>query len=72
MVLHREAMSANVGNIWLAFDRLIEDRRSELTDEQRDELVLDLEKHVTRSVDTSAQTFDPQSASAGGRRNMRE
>jgi lysyl-tRNA synthetase class 1 len=59
MVLHREAMSANVGSIWLAFDRLIEDRRSELTDEQRDELVLDLEKHVTRSADTSAQTFDP-------------
>jgi lysyl-tRNA synthetase class 1 len=59
MVLHREAMSANVGNIWLAFDRLIEDRRSGLTDEQRDELVLDLEKHVTRSADISAQTFNP-------------
>ena len=35
MVLHREAMSRNVGNIWFAFDRLTEDRRSGLTDEQR-------------------------------------
>jgi lysyl-tRNA synthetase class 1 len=59
MGLHREAMSANVGNIWLAFDRLMEDRRSGLTDEQRDELVSDLEKHVARCADTAAQTFDP-------------
>jgi lysyl-tRNA synthetase class 1 len=59
MARHREAMSANVGNIWMAFDRLIEDRRSGLTDEQRDELVADLEKHVARCADMSAQTIDP-------------
>lgn len=59
MVLHREAMAANVGNIWLAFDRLMEDRRSRLTDEQCDELIGDLEKHVARCADRSTQTFDP-------------
>jgi lysyl-tRNA synthetase class 1 len=59
MILHREAISANVGNIWLVFDRLVEDRRSGLSDQQRDELISDLEKHVAQCADTSAQSFNP-------------
>jgi lysyl-tRNA synthetase, class I len=59
MTLHREAMAANVGNIWLAFDRLMEGRRSGVTDDQCDELVSDLEKHVAHCADKGAQTFDP-------------
>jgi len=71
IALHREAMSGNVGDIWLAFDRLIGDQRSGLTDEQRDELVLDLEKHVTKCADTAGQAFDPHSCRDSAARLIR-
>jgi lysyl-tRNA synthetase class 1 len=63
MELHRAAMVENVGNIWQTFDRLMEDRKSGVTPEQRDELVADLEKLVARFTDISMpDVFNPHAA----------
>jgi hypothetical protein len=63
MNLHREAMKADRGQWWYAVDRLIEDKKIGVTDEQRSELVSDLEALIVRFTDTSKPgTFDPNSA----------
>ena len=42
--LHAKAVSTHTGLWWIAFDYLIENRRAQLTDGERDQLVRDLEE----------------------------
>lgn len=60
LALHREAMAAGNGLWWIAFDRLINEKRAGLTDRERDELVASLEDVITRCSTTSdPKKFDP-------------
>ena len=60
LALHREAMTEGNGLWWIAFDRLINEKRASLTDRERDELVASLEDVVTRCSTTSdPKKFDP-------------
>ena len=58
--LHREVMDAHEGLWWLAFDRLIVDTRAGVTEEERQQLIADLEKIVLHHGDTSkSRSFNP-------------
>jgi lysyl-tRNA synthetase class 1 len=63
MNLHREAVKADRGQWWFAVDRLIEDKKAVITDQERCELVADLEALIVRFTDQSKpEKFDPHSA----------
>jgi hypothetical protein len=51
--VHRQALVAGDGMWWIAFDRLIEEKRTGVSDEGRDELVSDLEGFVAKMVGSS-------------------
>jgi Domain of unknown function (DUF4209) len=53
--IHRGSMKTAAGMWWYAVDRLLEDKKAGVTDEERDELVADLERIVT----TGSNTGDP-------------
>ena len=58
--LHQEVVAAKSGLWWLAFDRLITDKRAAVTEQERLQLVADLEALVTHHGDSSKpDTFDP-------------
>jgi lysyl-tRNA synthetase, class I len=58
--IHREAVNARHSVWWMAFDRLVPDRNSGLTDHEKDELVSGLEGLLNRFADTAKQDgFDP-------------
>jgi lysyl-tRNA synthetase class 1 len=58
--LHQEVMAAKRGPWWLAFDRLIDDKRAGVTDQERQQLVSDLEELLLHYGDNSnPATFDP-------------
>ncbi|MCX5724163.1 MAG: DUF4209 domain-containing protein [Nitrospirae bacterium] len=60
LTLHRQVLVERDGLWWIAFDRLIEEKRAGLTDEEKDELIAGLEGVVTRCSDTSdPKAFDP-------------
>jgi hypothetical protein len=67
--LHKEAVTADQGLWWIAYDRLIDDKRSGLTDSERDQLVADLEGIVTRRANTSdPKAFDPHATEGAAKR----
>lgn len=67
--LHRQALAAGDGLWWMAFDRLIEDKRAGLTDEEKDELIVGLENVVARCSDISnPAVFDPHSTESAAKR----
>lgn len=69
VALHRQAVTAEQGLWWIAYDRLIDDKRSGLTDSERDELVSDLEAIVARRADTSdPKVFDPHATEGAAKR----
>jgi lysyl-tRNA synthetase class 1 len=60
LTLHRSEMIADRGLWWMAFDRLIDDKKVGLTDEERDQLTADLERIVARRCEISdPKVFDP-------------
>ena len=59
MRLHRESIAGDQSQGWRAFDRLVLDRNTGLTAEERDEIIGDLEAIVKQRSDTAAATFDP-------------
>jgi lysyl-tRNA synthetase class 1 len=68
MALHREGMNENKGSWWRAFDRLLTEKKANLTDAERGELIDDLEKLVTQYSDTSSAHFDPHSTESAAKR----
>ena len=67
--LHREAIAADQGLWWIAYDRLIEDKRSGVTDIERDQLVADLESIVTRRANTAdPKLFEPHATESAAKR----
>jgi hypothetical protein len=67
--LHKEAVAAEQGLWWIAYDRLIDDKRTGLTDSERDQLVADLEGIVDRRADTSdPKVFDPHATEGAAKR----
>jgi hypothetical protein len=57
--LHREVMVAKDGPWWLTVDRLIDDKRSSVTDAERQQLIADLEELVLHFSDSSKAEFNP-------------
>jgi len=68
MALHREGMKEKKGQWWRAFDRLVLEKKTQLTDAERSELVSDLENLVTQYSETSSAHFDPHSAESAAKR----
>jgi len=69
LALHRESMEERRAFWWPAFDRLIQDKRARVTEEERNTLVTDLEKLFSIFTDTSiAEGFDPHAAQDVARR----
>jgi Domain of unknown function (DUF4209) len=67
--LHKEAVAAEQGLWWIAYDRLIDDKRPGLTDSERDQLVADLEGIVVRRADASdPKVFDPHATEGAAKR----
>jgi len=60
-------MKENKGPLWRAFDRLMPEKKANLTDAERSELVGDLEQLVTRYSSVSAH-FDPHSTENAAKR----
>lgn len=70
--LHREVIASGNGSWWRAFDRLIEDKRSGVTDAEREELVTSLEGLVERFGDTGdPQAFNPHALQDAAKRLIR-
>ncbi len=60
MGLHREAVEAKEGSLWLAYDRLIQDKNAGVTAGERHELVNSMEELVLYFGDTSSpKKFNP-------------
>jgi len=58
--LHRSVITTGKGPWWLAIDRLIDDQRSGVTEEERQQLIADLEGRVLSLGDASdAERFNP-------------
>lgn len=55
--LHQEVMAAKKGTWWIAYDRLMNDKRAGATDEERNQLVADLESLVLHFGDSSKPEF---------------
>jgi hypothetical protein len=63
MDLHRTVMKTPHGLWWYTFDRLLEDKKAGVTDEERLELVADLERIVTTGSNTGdTAQFNPHEA----------
>jgi len=72
MVLHREAVKAKQGCWSLAFDRLMHDKKASVTDDERNELVHDLESLVAHFSDSASTThFDPHATRDAAERLVR-
>jgi lysyl-tRNA synthetase class 1 len=68
MELHRESMKGKEGHWWRAFDRLMEEKRARVTDDERQELVADLEKIVHRHSNPHPEQFDPHKTETAAQR----
>ena len=67
--LHREAVAADQGLWWMAYDRLIDDKRSGVTEDERDQLVADLESIVTQRANIAdPKVFDPHATEDAAKR----
>lgn len=67
--IHREAIAAGEGRWWIAFDRLIEDKRVGMTDSERHQLIADLEVIVAhRSNKADPAVFDPHDTESAAQR----
>ena len=67
--LHREVMDVGQGPWWFAFDRLMTEKNAGLTEEERQQLVDDLEQIVAARGDTSKpERFDPHVAQDAAKR----
>jgi lysyl-tRNA synthetase class 1 len=67
--LNRQVLATGDGLWWIAFDRLIEEKRAGLTDGERDELVAGLESVVKRcSVMSNPEAFDPHFTQSAAKR----
>jgi lysyl-tRNA synthetase class 1 len=67
--VHRQALGGEDGMWWIAFDRLIEEKCTGVSDEERDELVSDLEGVVAKcSVTTNPKEFDPHFTESAAKR----
>jgi lysyl-tRNA synthetase class 1 len=63
MSIHRELMTTHSGMWWYTVDRLLEDKKAGVTDEERAELVADLESIVTNGSNTGDPAqFNPHEA----------
>jgi len=70
--LHRQAMATKGGLWWIAIDRLLDDRRARVTEEERSELVADLERLASRYANRAdAAEFDPYATQAAVKRLTR-
>jgi hypothetical protein len=69
LTLHRYAMNVDRGPWWIAFERLIDDKKVGLTDAERDRLTADLEGIIAKRSDISdPKAFNPFDVeSAAGR-----
>ena len=69
MRLHQEAVEAKEGCLWLAYDRLIQDKNAGVSDGERLELVNSMEELVLHFGDTaSPKKFNPHAAQEGAPR----
>ena len=68
MVLHRESVAGREGSWWRAFDRLIQDKKARVSDDERKELVADLEKLVENFSDPAPGNFDPHATESAAQR----
>lgn len=68
LLLHRHTMTPGKGMWWKAWDRLIGEKRTGLTDAERDALVADLEAVVARCSSSTPAVFDPHSTEQAARR----
>lgn len=60
LALHGSVVAAGEGLWWIAFDRLIDDKRVGMTDTEKERLIADLEAVVTRrSTESDPKVFDP-------------
>lgn len=67
--LHSNVVAAGKGLWWIAFDRLIDDKRAGLTDGEREQLLADLEAIAARRSNTSDPTiFDPHATESAATR----
>ena len=70
--LHRQAMTTKGGLWWIAVDRLLDDRRAGVTEEERGELVADLECLTARYANTAdTAEFEPYATQAAVKRLTR-
>ena len=68
MNLHREALEAGE-QWWKAYDRLIDERNARVTDQEREELVQNLENLILRYGETlNAKNFEPHALQNAARR----
>jgi len=69
LTLHRSAMIVVGGPWWIAFERLIDDKKIGLTDAERNQLTADLEGIVARRSDISdPKVFDPFAVESAAKR----
>ena len=68
MALHRESMADKQGNWWQAFDRLMQDKKAGTTDDEKKELITDLEKLVEHFSDQASGKFDPHATESAAQR----
>jgi len=61
LALHRKVVDAGEGAWWFAVNRLLDDKKTGVTDAERASLVADLEALTLRYTDPSVQGFDPHS-----------
>jgi lysyl-tRNA synthetase class 1 len=67
--LHSKAVAKAQGLWWKAFDRLIDDKHARLTEQERDQLVADLEAVAARFSNASdPKVFDPHAAQSATER----
>jgi lysyl-tRNA synthetase class 1 len=72
MGIHRGVMKAHVGMWWYTIDRLLEDKKAGVTDDERAELVADLEGIVTNGSTVDDPTkFNPHDAKDAAERLIR-
>ncbi|WP_456061861.1 DUF4209 domain-containing protein [Bradyrhizobium oligotrophicum] len=68
MTLHRQDMQQGGNLWWRAVDRLLDEKKANLTEDEQEELIRDLEALVNQSSDPSATKFDPYVTENAARR----
>lgn len=69
LLLHAKAVAKAQGLWWKAFDRLIDDKHARLSDQERDQLIADLEALAARFSNTSdPKFFNPHAAQSAADR----